>query len=122
DLIVSSCTRVRTGIPYRRICFPQKEGHTMRRVVVIVLSALMVAVTGCATTQLKFTSLRQLKSEPDIYNQQVLENLSRIALTPSSLAYFSIIDSAIPQVTDIGSASGFLDFPAQSVVKQLHRQ
>ena len=79
-------------------------------------------LTGCATTQLAFTTSRQIKTEPDIYNQEVLENLSRIATIPSSMAYFATLDSGVPTDTDIGSLGMFLNFPAQTVVKQLHRQ
>jgi len=81
-----------------------------------------LAATGCASDQLHFASNRQMSSEPDIYNQQVLDNLARLAADPNTLPYFNTLDSGVPQVTDRLTFGGLLVFPAQTLVKQLHNQ
>ena len=63
-----------------------------------------------------------MSSEPDIYNQQILDNLARISADPTALPYFNTLDSGVPQVVDKLTLGGFLMFPAQSLVKQLHNQ
>lgn len=91
------------------------------RLRILILAAAM-ALTGCASEQLQFTSTRQMSSEPDIYVQQVMDNLSRIAADPTTLPYFNTLDSGVPQVTDKITLGGLLMYPAQSLVKQLHNQ
>jgi hypothetical protein len=89
----------------------------------VALVSLTLVAPGCATTQLAFTALRQIGTEPDIYQDQVLENLARISSEPTSLAYFTLLNNGVPAIADKGTMSiGSITFPAQSVVKQLHRQ
>ncbi len=87
----------------------------------LIFAAAMV-LSGCASQQLQFTSTNQMSSEPDIYIQQVMDNLSRIAVDPTALPYFNTLDSGVPQVTDRMTLGGFINFPAQTLVKQLHNQ
>jgi hypothetical protein len=87
-----------------------------------LMVAAAIGLTGCASEQLRFTSTRQMSSEPDIYIQQVMDNLSRIATDPTVLPYFNTLDSGVPQVTDKLTIGGLLMYPAQSLVKQLHNQ
>jgi hypothetical protein len=81
-----------------------------------------IGMTGCATEQLQFTATRQMSTEPDIYIEQVMSNLARIAADPTVLPYFNTLDSGVPQDTDRLTIGGFLQFPAQTIVKQLHNQ
>jgi hypothetical protein len=84
--------------------------------------AAATSMAGCASDQLRFTANRQMSTTPDIYNRQVLDNLSRIMGDPACLPYFNTLDSGVPQVADKGTVSGLILFPAQSLVKQLHNQ
>jgi len=62
-------------------------------------------------------------TEPDIYVDEVLENLARISNDPVAMPYFTLLNNGVPSVADKATLNfGFLTFPAQSVVKQLHRQ
>jgi hypothetical protein len=63
-----------------------------------------------------------MATAPEIYTQEILDNLIRAALDPTSLPYFNTLDSGVPQVTDKGTIGGFINYPAQSIVKQLHNQ
>jgi hypothetical protein len=88
----------------------------------LFMLASILATAGCASDQLRFTSNRQVSTAPEIYNHQVLDNLARTMADPARLPYFSTLDSGVPLVTDKGTLSGLILFPAQSVVKQLHNQ
>jgi hypothetical protein len=88
-----------------------------------LISTVLLAASGCATTQLAFTASRQMGTLPDIYTDQVLENLARISSDTTVLPYFTLLNNGVPSTNDTGSITiGSLMFPAQSVVKQLHNQ
>jgi hypothetical protein len=89
---------------------------------ILIISVLLVA-PGCATTQLAFTTSRQMGSEPDLYGDQVLENLGRLTNDPITLPYFALLNNGVPSISDMGSLTvGSLTWPAQGVVKALHNQ
>jgi hypothetical protein len=89
----------------------------------ILIAALLLAAPGCAVTQLAFTTSRQMGTEPDLYGDQVLENLARISNDSSTLPYFALLNNGVPSTTDMGSmAVGPITWPAQGVVKALHNQ
>jgi hypothetical protein len=62
-----------------------------------------------------------MATEPDIYTDQVLENLARLADDTSALAYFGLLQSAVPSTNDTGTITiGSMTFSTQSVVKSFH--
>ena len=67
-------------------------------------------------------TLRLTTTVPDIQQVQVLDNLARLSADPGVLPYYTVITNGTANVTDRGKASGFLTYPAQTIVKQLHQQ
>ena len=85
--------------------------------------AAFLAAPGCAVTQVGFTTTRQMGSGPDIYTNQVLENLARAAVDQTALPYFALLQNGVPSTSDTGSLTiGPLSFPGQTAVNQLHNQ
>jgi hypothetical protein len=77
---------------------------------------------GCASTQLRMDTLRLTSTVPDIQAVQVLDNLARLTADPGVMPYYTIITNGTANVSDKAKVSGFLTFPAQTIVKQLHNQ
>ncbi len=90
----------------------------MKRLLCMVLVATLVI--GCNSAQVRFSTLRLSTTIPDIQQVQVLDNLARVAVDPGVLPYYTIATSGTASVSDKGKASGFISFPAQQLVKQLH--
>src|SRR5665213_1518394 len=87
---------------------------------ILILGALLAA-PGCATTWVGGVATRQMATEPDIYTDQVLGNLARLADNPSALAYFGLLQSAVDSTNDTGTITiGGMTFSTQSVVKSFH--
>jgi hypothetical protein len=62
-------------------------GKTLRRFILVIALALLNA--GCMTTQLRQRTNEQAATIPDVYYQQVLDNLAMIQANPDRLPYFS---------------------------------
>jgi hypothetical protein len=69
----------------------------------IYLLVLAFTVTGCTATQLRRSTVNQAKTQSDIYQQQVMDNLAKFAYDFGSLPHFSIASAGSALVTDSGS-------------------
>ncbi len=80
-----------------------------------LLPALLLASTtiGCANQQLRFSTLRQTSTLPDIQQKQVIENFARLAFNAGDMPYYAIADTGTAVVTDGGSTG----FSVAAVVK-----
>ena len=65
--------------------------------------ACLVMLAGCNTEQLRFTSLRLVQSVPDLQEQQVIDNLARVAAGPGNLPYYTVFNTGTVNVIDAGS-------------------
>jgi hypothetical protein len=74
----------------------------MRAATLIAVSLL--GVTGCNSEQLRYTSLRLGQSIPAIQERQVIDNLARLAATPESLPYYTVISQGTANIQDMGAA------------------
>jgi hypothetical protein len=63
----------------------------------------LVALAGCNSQQLRFTTLRLSQSIPDLQERQVIDNLARIAASPANLPYYSVISVGTANIQDMGS-------------------
>ncbi len=89
----------------------------------ILILAALLAASGCATTQVAFTATRQMGTQPDIYTDQTLENLARVADDATALPYFALLQNGVPTTNNTSTLTiGSMSFPTQTVVKQLHNQ
>jgi hypothetical protein len=61
---------------------------------------------GCTSVQLQRNSNRQLNSLADLHDQQVLDNLARFVVNPSSTPSFAVPAAGISQLTDTGGING----------------
>jgi hypothetical protein len=66
----------------------------------IILSAVVVASSGCTVLQLKRTTIHESETLGDIYQQQVLDNLAQFVHDPDALADFAVPSQGSSQVTD----------------------
>jgi hypothetical protein len=66
-----------------------------------LLPALLLASTtiGCANQQLRFSTLRQTSTLPDIQQKQVIENFARLAFNAGDMPYYAIADTGTAVVT-----------------------
>lgn len=73
-----------------------------------LLSALLLASTasGCANQQLRFSTIRQTSTLPEVQERQVIENFARLASNPGDLPFFAVANQGTASVTDQG-ATGF---------------
>jgi len=61
---------------------------------------LLAAVPGCTTAQLRRTTINQVGTVHDIYQQQVLDNLAMFVHNRGSYPYFSLIGTGTTTLTD----------------------
>jgi hypothetical protein len=66
---------------------------------------VVLASSGCANQQLRFSTLRQTSTLADIQEIQVIENFARLASNPGALPYFAVANGGNATVTDEGMAS-----------------
>lgn len=80
-----------------------------------LLPALILASSamGCANQQLRFSTLRQTSTLPDLQQKQVMENFARLASNAGDMPYYAISDTGIAAVTDGGSTG----FSVSAIVK-----
>ena len=79
----------------------------MRDKTLIFSICLLASVSlGCTSVQLQRNSNRQLKSLADLHDQQVLDNLARFVVNPSSTPFFAVPAAGINQLTDEGGING----------------
>jgi hypothetical protein len=69
----------------------------------VLACALMNA--GCMTTQLRNRMNEQASTIPDVYYQQVLNNLAMIVAEPAKMPYFSDPQTSLVQITQTANVS-----------------
>jgi hypothetical protein len=74
------------------------------RLILIGLLASSVG-SGCAFQQLKFSTVRQNSTLPDIQERQVIENFARLAANAGALPYYAIANQGATTVLDSGTNS-----------------
>jgi hypothetical protein len=79
----------------------------MRNKTLVFLICILASVSlGCTSVQLQRNSNRQLKSLADLHDQQVLDNLARFVVNPSSTPFFAVPAAGVNQLTDGGGING----------------
>ena len=68
--------------------------------------ALASLTTGCANQQLRFSTLRQTSTLPDLQQRQVMENFARLASNAGDMPYYAVADTGTATVID-GASTGF---------------
>ncbi len=71
----------------------------------LLLSLALAVSSGCASQQLRFTTLRQTSSLADLQESQVLENFARLAANPGSVPFYATANTGAVTVADVGSGS-----------------
>src|SRR4051812_37074110 len=77
----------------------------------LVLTSL---ATGCANQQLRFSTLRQTSTLPDLQQKQVMENFARLASNAGDMPYYAIAETGTTSVTDEASTG----FSVSAIVKE----
>jgi len=77
----------------------------MRTWAIALLLVLALANAGCMTTQLRNRMNEQASTIPDVYYQQVLNNLAMIVAEPAKMPYFSDPQTALVQITQTANVS-----------------
>jgi hypothetical protein len=70
------------------------------RLRMVVAIFLMFAAPGCTTAQLRRTTVNQVGTVHDIYQQQILDNLAMFVHNRGSYPYFSLIGTGTTTLTD----------------------
>jgi hypothetical protein len=70
--------------------------------------ALLVLSSGCASTQLKLTTINVVNTLADMQYRQVLDNLARFTSNPGSLPDYAVIGQGTSQVNDQAALSDTL--------------
>lgn len=76
-----------------------------RRPAVFALN-VMVMLSGCAHTHLRWNTTHQARTLTDIYEQQVLDNLARFVVEPGALPSFAYPNAGGADVSDNGTIGG----------------
>jgi hypothetical protein len=66
---------------------------------------LSLALVGCQELQVRNKVTNLVRNTPDIYQQQILDNLARQAAVPSSMPYFVIPTQGTAQIAKTGQVS-----------------
>ena len=66
----------------------------------IIFMLLLAALPGCMTVPLRRTTINQVATVHDIYQQQVLDNLAMFVHNRGSYPYFSLIGTGTTSLTD----------------------
>jgi hypothetical protein len=77
----------------------------MRKLLLILALASASSNMGCMTTQLRNRMNEQASSIPDVYYQQVLNNLAMIASEPERMPYFSDPQTSTVSITQSANVS-----------------
>jgi hypothetical protein len=72
----------------------------------ILIGGFVSGSFGCTSVQLQRNSNRQLNSLADLHDQQVLDNLARFVVNPSSTPSFAVPAAGINQLQDLGGING----------------
>ena len=73
--------------------------------------AALVVLAGCNAEQLRYTTLRLGQTIPELQEQQVIDNLARIAASPGHLPYYTVINAGTANILDTGGTGlGALTF------------
>jgi hypothetical protein len=75
----------------------------MRLIVIGLLAASFGS--GCAYQQLRFSTLRQTSTLPDVQERQVMDNFARLAANSGALPYYAIANQGTTTVLDSGTTS-----------------
>jgi len=67
-------------------------------------------LSGCAATQLKYSTGRQASTLTDMQFRQVLDNLAAFVDNPGTMPYFAVIGQGTVQVNDTGSIQDTLSW------------
>jgi len=82
----------------------------MQKVIAPLISmAALLALPGCLSRQLQFTTMRLTSTLPDLNQKQVLSNIARIAHQPTLLPYFAMITDGLSDVKDEGRFDASFD-------------
>jgi hypothetical protein len=73
----------------------------LRTVVVLVVSV----ASGCAADQMKYTALRTAARIPEIHQEEIMQNLARIAANPGAMPYLSRPYNGTASATDTASGA-----------------
>jgi hypothetical protein len=72
---------------------------------------------GCANEQVRFSAVRLAAKIPEIYQEQVLQNLARTADNPGALPFLALLNGGTTSVTDKGTlAAGFAGGPHRRTI------
>ena len=63
---------------------------------------LVIAGPGCADTQLRYTTVRQVRTLTDLQYRMVLENLAEMADNPGAMPWHASINGGAAQIADTG--------------------
>jgi hypothetical protein len=73
------------------------------RIAILAAALLATASAGCNSSQLRFTTLKLSQTVPNLQQEQVLDNLARIASDSGSLPYYTVISTGTTNIADSGS-------------------
>jgi hypothetical protein len=76
----------------------------MIRFTLLTTSILLIG-SGCANQQLRFSTLQQTSTQPEIQEQQVLKNFARLAANSGNLPYYALATTGTISVNDAGNTS-----------------
>jgi hypothetical protein len=73
---------------------------------------------GCTHVQLRLHTNQQLRTSSDIIQQQVLDNLAKIATNPSAWPEFSVLPTGLTQMADLGEGTLGLQWNARTITQE----
>jgi hypothetical protein len=88
----------------------------MRNALFFAAAACGVLANGCTHAQLRRSTVNQVGSVADIYQQQVLNNLAKFVHDSNSLPDFGVPTSGVATVSDTGGATNGLEWSNTSLI------
>lgn len=82
-----------------------RASHALTRTGCLAMAASL-ALCGCNSHQLRFTTMRLSETVPVLQERQVIENLARIAANPGAVPFYTVINAGTASISD--NASGGL--------------
>src|SRR4029079_9611770 len=93
--------------------------HMFKPAIILALSLGMVLCVGCTSIQLRKHTNQQLRTTSEITQQQIMDNVAKIACNENAWPEFSNFADGTTQITDTGEGSLILTWNARTIIQEV---